>query len=284
MASKQKPTLVEEILRTGFLLEHQTAAEFRRVNYQVERNLLLPSRIPSNEYLQRLAEIDVLARFRHGHGRDSVFITECKGASPKDKLVFLPVENNSGYLLQAVFTKQVIQLNTDNGLRSDGDAKSGLYLCHNGDFFEEIDNGFKRASTQEERSNFYKGIVQLYYALDAVYIRFRDEAEIVVWPLIVTNAEIHVVDFADGTPESTKTIPVPWVAYRNPLTYTSTSSSIGAVDWKDAVGPSGKPIHPMRIPTIWVVNLKALKSFLVSNSKMYRDADIWERLEKSGRV
>jgi len=285
MSPQQSDLLINEIKKSGFLLECQVAQIFLNRGFQVEQNLLLKTLIPSPEFPKQLVEVDVFARELRTERPGDGYIVECKGAASADKLVLLPTSTRV-HSLPSVYFKETVFMEGKENILCDNDSSDLPVYCHTGDFFAASQNGFK-ASKHEERNNLYRGIEQLYFAIDAAFLTYRG-TPFRAFPVIVTNAEINVVKFnaspTSDAPVSTRV--VPWAAYRNPMVYDSEASKIGRGLWlKNGDSDLGAYVNQKRIPVIWIVNVKNLESFITSPSKQYpQGTDGWNHSGSQNRT
>lgn len=268
--------LADGIAKSGYLLEWRVAQIFYSLGtFSVEQNLLLETQIPSESIPERLIEIDVLGTLaRKSEPFDDRYIVECKGSSGSDKLVLLPTSKRNLSLPSVYFGPDTVTLNGNKVFMCDSMSRDLPPCCHTGDFFtiKEGKKEFSKANREDDRNNLYKGIIQLYSAMDAVFLEYR-RTPFRAFPVIVTNVEIHVAEFDLSAPPEKRitTRIVPWAAYLNPMIYRDQNGSkIGKHDWK-FIGDSETKhfVFERRIPAIWIVNIESLREFIVSDSKTF---------------
>ncbi len=95
------------------------------------------------------------------------------------------------------------------------DRKGGPVATFTGDFFtkDSKNNKYKKANVNDEKNKFFKALNQLTLAADVLRSNTKLHAENranILLPLIVTNAEICVVNY-----EKNEIYTAPWVIHRN---------------------------------------------------------------------
>lgn len=251
----EEKALNEEILKSGFLLECRTAQIFLDCGHDVEQNLL--SEFPSNHVPNRLREIDVLAiRAPNESVEGSIYVVECKGASPKDKLVLNPSAEIKYRVPRFSFQNGRVKLIGKDSITCNVGNKR--YYCHTGDFFSRQKKGeFQRSGKQDEKNNLFHGITQLHDGLDAAFRKYRKLGNYEVFPLIVTNVEILIAHFAPGKRnigQEVHTESVPWAICRTPLVYPSEDSKISREPWLHDDDESSCKVFTQarRVPGVYV--------------------------------
>jgi hypothetical protein len=266
--------LIDEIKKSGFLLEWKVAKIFEETGFSVDQNLLLNPFILSKSFSDRLIEVDVLAIESRIGGPADGYVVECKGAASSDKLVLIPTPKDLHSLPSIYFDSGAVKLDGNRNIFCVNSSPDSPSFCHTGDFFTGKEGGpFQKAAKQDEKNNLYKGISQLHLAIDAVFLNYP-KSSFRVFPVIVTNAEIHVVtfDLALSTDEQVKTRVVPWAAYQNPMFYDESTTQIGRNDWTVINGGASDALYAdrHRIPAVWIVNVAYLKEFITDPGKLCR--------------
>ena len=172
------------------------------------------------------------------------------------------------------FKDKKIELDSKANIFCDNTSITGPVLCNTGDFFQLNNGKFKKCSREEDKTNLYKGINQIYYALNAIFWTHRKSYNIRITPLIVTNSQIHVVQFQENSIHTTAdTKVVKWAAYETSLTYNHGRLKIASESWISADNRNIESVEPYlgqkRIPLIWIVNVHSLTDFLTSDGKRY---------------
>ena len=178
----------------GFNLEFKTKNLFAKKGYSTEINKLY-------KYEEEYLEIDLLAsKF------DRVFVVECKGTASNSALILIKNHENDNFDTN-IFTRRKI----DNYIRIMGFGGTGCFCTFTGDFLYKEQKGFKKASKNDSENNFYKAQQQMTTALHAVAtinnIKISDTSQQQIrhlMPLIVTNANIWVVDYEQNPVKATK--------------------------------------------------------------------------------
>lgn len=271
----QAQQLSDEIKRTGFLLEEATADVFNSKNHYVEQNSLLFNEFAKSSSAERMIEVDVYAEQRSSStgGARNCYVVECKGGQSSDRLILIPIKDGETQIPRLFIKGPSVTISNNDcffAYRTD-EPTQYPYLCHTGDFFKNSNGKFTKSSTQEDHSNLYKGLTQIHWAVDSVYKNNENVDQLQVFPMIVTNTEIHVAIYNIDTPEDLVTTKqVPWVAYRNPIIHKWKESHMGFVEWKSSEHQIAKQYtQPRRVPIVWIVNINSLAAFVTSTTKTY---------------
>lgn len=237
MANKdKKPTLkdlADAAQKQGFKLEFETHSILNDylnkgalkkvrsgVNFPVNRPPTDMGHLQTNTIVR---EIDVYGSCCSSTHQVAIhFLIECKGTSPENKLLLVEETNSAYYQPNNIFTEILIpDLSIDGGLLTSGgksilsSKNNGPLQVFTGDFFKWDENKciYTQAAKNEDANNLYKGVHQLNVAIAAMIanrqLRISQYQNILV-PMIVTNAEISVVNY-----EENEIFTVPWAFYRN---------------------------------------------------------------------
>lgn len=185
MSTSDVDLVIKAAEKYGFNLEFKTKNLFQAKGYSTEINKLY-------QYDGELLELDVQAELN-----DRLFIVECKGTASNSMLILVKDPDNS----ESLYSRREI----DKHSRIMGFGGTGLFCTFTGDFFTKEQHQLKKLSKNDTENNFYKAQTQVSNALCAVSStiqnRLNSNNTIHIMPLIVTNAQIWVIDY-EQTPTS----------------------------------------------------------------------------------
>lgn len=171
---------------SGFNLEFKTKKILDELNLTCHLNSLY-------KLNDEIIEIDLVAK----NHMNRHLIIECKGCESGSFLILIKEQQ-----------KQINQLservNLDNCVRiSQFPSLDNNFITFTGDFY---DSKYKRKSKDDTKNNFFKAQEQINSAIFAYYkslTKQKSDSSIqFIFPLIVTNSQIYVVDFASSITEA----------------------------------------------------------------------------------
>lgn len=165
----------------GFNLEFKTKNLFEMKGYLTEINKLY-------YYEGEPLELDVQAKLH-----DRLFLVECKGTASNSMLILVKDPDNS----ELLYSRRSIE---NHNSRIMGFGGAGRFCTFTGDFFTKEQHHLKKLSKNDTENNFYKAQTQISNALCAVSSTIQNSSNaenkpIHIMPLIVTNAQIWVIDY-----------------------------------------------------------------------------------------
>ncbi|ADG25964.1 TPA: hypothetical protein JBA76_08655 [Legionella pneumophila subsp. pneumophila] len=158
----------------GFNIEFKTKKIFQELELDAEVNSIFNG-----------IEIDLVSP-----SHKPKFIIECKGAQADTILVLIKESNDKAY------TKHKVIKDSKYGIPYYSMGPS-IFTTFTGDFFTKSKNELKRISKNDNQNNFYKALDQITKAVAACTKQPLDSEMKYLYPLIVTNADIWVVDYND---------------------------------------------------------------------------------------
>lgn len=210
----KEESLKQAILKSGFLLEGQTAKVFSDSGYNVKQNRRIEGDSSEKEFPRRLHEIDVLAIHQSDFTKKA-FIVECKGSASTDVLVLIKTaQNHHSFPTTTVLNRRIIQDPSEN-ITCNNTHKNSASCCHTGDFFGLKKSGndeYEKISKNEDQNNFFKGVQQLHIGINSFFKEYGNgDSAYSMYSLIVTNADIIVASLSnDLKNKEVLTKKVPW--------------------------------------------------------------------------
>jgi len=272
-------SLKQAILKSGFLLEIQTAKILTESGFLVTQNKRFEGVQTKGEPINNLDEIDILAIQRNDFITKITYIIECKGSASADFIVLMKSSDKEIVAPNVTITDSNIILENSEGILCKNNSPMFPNFCHTGDFFSHKRNGeFEKLSKNDDQNNLYKGIKQLQTGLNFFFKEYRNASTAFsIHQLIVTNATIAVTELSHELKKNEVDIKiVPWVAYLNPFSFGADSQiSLGKWELFDSARAShlskSKAPKLKQLPIVWIVNVEHLKAFLSSGTKEYTD-------------
>lgn len=198
----RRQTIIRTAERYGFNLEFKVQKILQDKEFHVEQNKSI-SHNSSN------IEIDVVAREKNSYLH---LLIECKGAAKDSALILIKSPDN--IFKNCQFESNIyfsIKENDDYCIPKINLSETDAPFCSNtGDFFTGNGDCLKRCSKNSDKSNFYKAQQQILEAIKAYTNKIPTENEEgdsstnFLIPIIVTNAEIWLVDYTEARPEATE--------------------------------------------------------------------------------
>ena len=267
----------EAALKEGFAIEWEVCQTLKGLQYDVTQGAYLPhTDDPDLE-----VEIDIQAL-----GSKNLIVCECKGAPSESILLGVQSQNTGSHrpkIPKIIQSKDTIELNRDLNIACNMRDSHPIY-CHNADFFNYKKPGnnqpsYTKASKQDDKSNFFKGKVQLINAVSASISSNTHVDYVFVIPMIVTNASLHAIKYSDNNGSITQKIAnVPWLIFENEIKYGATDLA-HQLTWTSSGLNSAPDPAPAYLPYFFVVNKNNLSEFIeayAGKSLQYSTATEWK--------
>ncbi|CAM4458392.1 MAG: hypothetical protein LEGION0403_FIIPPAGN_02791 [Legionella sp.] len=195
MNTSDKDLVIIAAEKYGFNLEFKTKNFFQEKGYSTEINKLY-------YYEGEPLELDVQAELD-----DRIFLVECKGTASNSMLILIKDPDDS----ELLYSRREIGKHNS---RIMGFGGTDRFCTFTGDFFSKEQSQLKKLSKNDIENNFYKAQNQISNALCVVSSALTSvtpQYPVHIMPLIVTNAQIWVIDYEKMPTAAT---PHKWVKHK----------------------------------------------------------------------
>ena len=241
--------------RYGFNMEFQVK---KKILENMHRNnekfdVLLNQLIPNKD---DFVEVDVMTLKRPLGD----FVIECKGSSSSSRLILIQ-EDNAANPKEYNTTRHQINGSHYHRIAQFKPDKNQYFFTFTGDFFNKQGNQLNKISKNDAENNFFKAQIQILSAIKEISLKEvektdGDEDIIFIVPIIITNAQIYIIDYNQ---KNTQVKNFKWVLHKAPI--------------KNTLSIDSKKDEDVGSISILVLNINYFDDFL-KEYKFNRDGEI----------